>query len=132
MDFCWKPVISAILRILRIHLVDLAGPDLQNSNGVATCLGLRSIQTSVHLLQKNWNSRLSHEERELLVEYGKWTEEQGEAHPFPELTLSEYRRKHWLFFKVQKHHIYEFAYCNCSLYKACVKVFNTKKTSWLH
>lgn len=40
----------------------LAGPNLQNTNGVAARLGLRSVRIVARLFQK-WNSLLSREEK---------------------------------------------------------------------
>ncbi|KAK3518272.1 hypothetical protein QTP86_019020, partial [Hemibagrus guttatus] len=69
------------------HLVDLAGPELNDADGAAACLRLRSTRTVAQLLQK-WNSALSAEEKGMLMEYCGGIERPDEEDPFPELTLS--------------------------------------------
>ncbi|KAK3545487.1 hypothetical protein QTP70_007737 [Hemibagrus guttatus] len=69
------------------HLVDLAGPELNNADGVAARLRQRSTQTVAQLFQK-WNSALSTEEKGMLMEYCEGFERPDEEDPFPELTLS--------------------------------------------
>ncbi|KAK3538762.1 hypothetical protein QTP86_015659, partial [Hemibagrus guttatus] len=69
------------------HLVDLAGPELNDADGAAACLRLRSTRTIAQLLQK-WHSALSPEEKGMLMEYCGGIEWPDEEDPFPELTLS--------------------------------------------
>ncbi|KAK3562783.1 hypothetical protein QTP86_009284 [Hemibagrus guttatus] len=69
------------------HLVDLAGPELNDADGAAACLRLRSTRTVAQLLQ-TWNSALSPEEKGMLMEYCGGIERPDEEDPFPELTLS--------------------------------------------
>ncbi|KAK3518319.1 hypothetical protein QTP86_018791, partial [Hemibagrus guttatus] len=69
------------------HLVDLAGPELNDADGAAACLRLRSTRTVAQLLQK-WISALSPEEKGMLLEYCGGIEPPDEEDPFPELTLS--------------------------------------------
>ncbi|GAA6070629.1 uncharacterized protein LOC124377357 [Tachysurus ichikawai] len=69
------------------HLVDLAGPELKDTSGVAARLGLRSIRIVARLLQR-WNSAVSREEQQILVEYCGGPEQPDEEDPFPELSLS--------------------------------------------
>ncbi|KAK3563441.1 hypothetical protein QTP86_028654, partial [Hemibagrus guttatus] len=69
------------------HLVDLAGPELNDADGAAACVRPRSTRTVAQLLQK-WNSALSPEEKGMLMEYCGGIEWPDEEDPFPELTMS--------------------------------------------
>lgn len=68
------------------HVVDVAGPGLNNVEAVASLLGLRSHRHTQDILDELLK-RLSSEEHVMLQDYFNGTETPDEGDPFPELGL---------------------------------------------
>uniref|UniRef100_A0A8D3EEN3 Reverse transcriptase domain-containing protein n=1 Tax=Scophthalmus maximus TaxID=52904 RepID=A0A8D3EEN3_SCOMX len=65
-------------------IVEAAGPCLQNTEAVASLLGLRSARHTRTILNE-WNNRLDSEEKEMLQDYSDGTEAPDSGDPFPDI-----------------------------------------------
>ena len=66
------------------NIVDIAGPDLSNTQGLASFLGLKSLRQTRNMLNL-WFKRLTEEEVLMLKDYSEGVECPDKGDPFPDL-----------------------------------------------